>query len=259
MTLCAEEICHATSQDCAAVGQWNVSVALGAGVITNPLINGKNIPLVVVPQVSYYGKRIFLDDLDLGFTLADTTHNTFNLIASPGYDRAFFYRSDLQNIFVLATPEGTIVVPASTPGAVALPRRSRPVTYLAGPEWSFDYGGVTGQLDLLHEITGHNEGDEIRAAVAVPLSVTRGTLSAHFGFTWKSAAVVRYFYGEPGIYEPRAALNPFLKLSYVLPMSRHWRFKTYAQYEQLGGAIINSPIVAERFFFAAFAGAVYAF
>jgi len=257
--LYAEEICHATSQDCAAVGQWNVSVALGAGVITNPLLNGKNIPLVVVPEVSYYGKRIFLDDLDLGFTLADTTHNTLNLIASPGYDRAFFYRSDLQNIFVLATSEGTVVVPASTPGAVALPRRSRPVTYLAGPEWSFDYGGITGQLDLLHEITGRNKGDEIRAAVAVPLTVTRGTLSVHFGFTWKGAAVVRYFYGEPGIYEPGAALNPFLKLSYELPMSRRWRFKTYAQYEQLGGAIINSPIVAERFFFTAFAGAIYAF
>ena len=63
--------CQGPTDDCVAIGRWNFSVALGAGVRTNPLVNGKDIPLIVIPQVSYYGKRFFIDNLDLGFTLIE--------------------------------------------------------------------------------------------------------------------------------------------------------------------------------------------
>src|ERR1700678_302163 len=138
----ADDDCKAPSTDCVAVGKWNFSVALGAGVRTNPLVGGQDIPLVVIPQFSYYGKRFFIDDLDLGFTLAENATNTLNLVASPGYDRVFFYRSDLQNIFVGGFPTGfgdaALAVPAervpsNTPNAIQVPPRSRGITYLAGP------------------------------------------------------------------------------------------------------------------------------
>jgi signal transduction histidine kinase len=92
--------CDADSPDCVVVGKWNVSLALGAGVRSNPLVHGQDLPLVVVPQISYYGKRFYIDNLDVGFTAVDGETNTLSLIATPGYDRIFFYRSDLQNIFV---------------------------------------------------------------------------------------------------------------------------------------------------------------
>ena len=63
---------------------------------------GRDIPLVLVPQFSYYGKRFFIDNLDPGVTLFDGESNTLSLVASPGYDRVFFYRSDLQNFFVFS-------------------------------------------------------------------------------------------------------------------------------------------------------------
>src|SRR5216684_2748800 len=170
----AADDCKGPSPDCVAVGGWNFSVALGAGAMTNPLVASKAVPLVVVPQFSYYGKRFFIDDLDLGFTLAETDGITFNLVASPGYDRVFFYRSDLQNIFVRGFGANTALVHAETPGAVQVSPRARHVTYLAGPEWILKYGGVTGQLDVLHEITGQNHGNEIRAAAGVPLLEGKG-------------------------------------------------------------------------------------
>jgi outer membrane protein len=256
--------CKGPSSDCIAVGQWNFSVALGAGAMTNPLVEGQDIPLVVVPQFSYYGKRVFVNDLDLGFTLAEDSANTLNLIASPGYDRVYFYRSDLQNIFVKGfgpgSPNTAVSVPADTPGAVPFPPRARRVTYLAGPEWSFKYGGVTGQLDVLHEITGQNGGSEIRAAAAIPLIQGKGSVSANLGITWKSAAIVDYYYGARGIYyQAGSALDPFLKLSYTRPLNARWRFSAFAEYEVLGRAIADSPIVAEHYVATAFVGAIYTF
>jgi MipA family protein len=254
--------CEAEPEQCVAVGRWNVSVALGAGVRTNPLLSGKDIPLVVIPQFSYYGSRFFVDNLDLGVTLAEGEVNSLSLVASPGYDRVFFYRSDLQNIFVsgfTADTRNVETVTQNAPGAVQFPPRARRVTYLAGPEWTFKFQGVTGQLDVLHDVTGQNHGDEIRAALGIPLTHAAGVFAADIGITWKSAAIVNYYYGEPGVYQGSSVLDPFLKLKFTRPLGGKWRLSAFVQYEYLGEAIAASPIVAERYVVTGFVGATYSF
>ncbi len=262
----ADGDCTSASSECVAVGKWNFSMAFGAGVRTNPLVGGRDIPLVVIPQFSYYGKRFFIDDLDVGFTLAEDASNTFNIIASPGYDRVFFYRSDLQNIFVSGFPATAGFeaaakprVPSYAPNAVQVPPRSRGITYLAGPEWTFKLQGVSGQLDVLHDITDQDQGTEVRAALGLPLVKSRASLSADVGFTWKSASIVNYYYGAPGIYRGRSAFDPFLKLRVTLPLAGKWRLSAFAECERLGDSIADSPIVAEQYVTTAFIGAVYTF
>jgi outer membrane protein len=268
----AEEDCKEPAADCVAVGGWNFSISLGAGVRTDPVVHEGTIPLIIIPQFSYYGKHFFIDDLDAGVTLLDTDQTTLSLIASPGYDRVFFYRSDPQNIFVTGfsaynanlgpvtplvrtNPDGTTsVVPA-----VKFPPRSRQWTYLAGPEWTFKYGAVTGQLDLLHEITGHNHGDEIRAALGIPLSHVGGSWTGNVGITWKSSAIVNYYYGASGIYEPGPAFNPFIKLAFARPLKGKWKLTAFVEYERLGKSIAESPIVNERGVTTTFVGATYSF
>jgi MipA family protein len=255
-----EADCQRASDDCVAVGRWNFSVALGAGLRTNPLFNGHSIPLLVIPQFSYYGKRFFIDNLDLGFTLAEGDANSLSLIATPGYDRVFFYRSDFQNFFVSGIQAGAVTaVSGDTPGAVPFPPRARRVTYLAGPEWTFKYQGVTAQLDLLHEATNQNRGNEIRAALGIPLFTTTSSFAANIGVTWKSAAIVNYYYGAPNIYSAGSAFNSFAKLQYARPLVGKWRFEAFIEYERLGKAIADSPIVAENYVVTGFIGAVYAF
>jgi outer membrane protein len=256
-----EADCQPASGECIAVGRWNFSVALGAGVRTNPLSHAPDIPLAVIPQFSYYGKRFFIDNLDLGVTLAESDSNSIGLVASPGYDRVFFYRSDLQNIFVSGFGGGgsATVVSPDTPGAIQFPPRARRITYLAGPEWTFKYRGVAGQLDVLHEITAQNRGNEVRAALGLPLLEAMGHLTANIGMTWKSAAIVNYYYGEPKIYETGSAWNPFLKLKYARPLAGKWRLEGFVEYERLGSAIAKSPIVAQNHVVTGFVGAIYAF
>lgn len=258
----AEDDCAAPSEECVAVGRWNLSVAVGAGVRTNPVIHGQDIPLVVVPQFSYYGKRFFIDNLDPGVTLFEGETNTLSLIASPGYDRVFFYRSDLQNFFLgNFTPAGgaTQSTYAASPQQERreIPARPRRITYLAGPEWTFKYAGVTGQLDYLHEITGRNHGDELRAALGIPLGQMGGSWSANVGVTWKSAAIVNYYYGGPDFYQAGWALNPFAKIGYSRPLSRKWKLEAFVHCEHLGNGIADSPIVRNHYVTSAFVGATY--
>jgi outer membrane protein len=251
--------CTGPSEACTAVGHWNFDISLGAGVRTDPVVHESAIPLVVIPHLSYYGKRFFIEDLDLGFTVKESDASTLSLIATPGYDRVFFDRSDPQNIFVSGFGS-TLAIYDPTSGQYVA-RRTPDWTYLAGPEWTFETHGITGQLDLLHEITAQNHGNEIRAALGIPLIDSTGSLSANVGLTWKSSAIVSYYYyyGVPGVNRGGGALDPFVKFGYSRPLSDKWRLTAFVDYEHLGSAIADSPIVNANYVLTVFAGATYAF
>ena len=263
--------CKGPSSECVPVGGWDFSIAIGAGVRTDPVVHESTIPLVIIPHISYYGEHFFLDDLDFGYSFIDSNRSNLSLIASPGYDRVYFYRSDLQNIFVTGFTNfnaagnpgqgqggdnnGSTSIPVKKP----FPWHTRSVTYLAGPEWTFKLHGVSGQLDVLHEITGHNHGDEVRAALGIPLSRKTNDWSVNVGLTWKSSAIVNYYYGAPGVYQVGSALDPFVKLGYSHPLKGKWKVTGFVECERLSNAIADSPIVNARFVTTAFVGTVYSF
>jgi MipA family protein len=251
----AQESCSAPSPECAVVGRWEISASIGVGERSNPISGRSDIPLVVVPRISYYGKRFFLENLELGFTLHEGPANTFNLIATPGYDRAFFVRSDLQNIFI---PFGaTTGIPTNAPISLDgnnFPINTRHTTYLLGPEWSFQRGLISGQVNALREVTGEHDGYEVRAAFAFPVLRSKSSLVASAGLTWKSKELVRYYYGVDRFYEPDSALSPFIKLQYSRPISDRWRVNALAHYEHLADDIADSPVVSENHVTTFFAG-----
>ena len=254
--LAADDSCSSPSPDCTVVGTWEITVSLGLGRRSNPVAGKSDLPLVVIPHISYYGKRFFLENLDLGFTLHEDKRNTFSLIATPGYDRAFFFRYDLQNVFV---PGGF-----SLPAGDFVPERGevfdvskRRTTYLLGPEWTYGSGTFVAQLNGLREVTGRHNGYELRGAVAATLFESQGSLVVGGGFTWKSQEVVRYYYGVRGLYEPSSSFNPFIKARYTRTLSDRWSLNTFAQYEKLGSGIADSPLLSGNHVTTFFAGVVF--
>jgi outer membrane scaffolding protein for murein synthesis (MipA/OmpV family) len=93
----------------------------------------------------------------------------------------------------------------------------------------------------------------------LPLVQSPDSLSATLGFTWQSAAVVNYFYGAPGIYDSGSVFRPFAKLAYRRPLRRGWHLEGLAQFEHLGRAIADSPIVAHDYVVTTFLGFVHEF
>jgi outer membrane protein len=251
----AQTACKSPSVECVAVGDLAVSVSVGYGTRTNPVAGRDDIPLFVLPQVSYYGKRFFLESLEPGVTLYESDAHTFNLIASPGFDRVFFNRKDLQNVVVpLAAVTPDLRGLTAGPENVAFPVGRRRTTYLAGPEWMFRHDDFIGQVSALYEVTGRHDGYEVRAAVSAPLIQRKQSLVVNTGVTWKSSQTVDYYYGVPGFYKPDGALSPFIKLNYALPLSDRWTFTAFVHYEYLDGEIVDSPIVSDREVVTAFAG-----
>ena len=255
-TASAQTACKSPGPDCVVVGEWNIDLGLGLGERSNPVRGNADIPLVLVPQISYYGERFFLENLELGCTLHERDADSFSLIATPGYDRVFFHRNDLQNVLV-SLPFGTGSTGPVAPQEVQVPVRSRHTTYLIGPEWTFERGPLIGQLNALYEVTGRHKGYEVRGALAAPIIQSHGSLVASGGFTWKSDELVDYYYGITGVYAAGAALNPFLKLGYSLPLAERWTLGAFVHYEWLDDAVADSPIVTQDAVVTVFAGVVF--
>jgi MipA family protein len=246
----AQAPCKSASPDCVAVGELDITLSLGYGTRTNPIIDKSDIPLFAIPSVSYYGKRFFLESLEPGFTVHEGARHTLNLIATPGYDRVFFSRGDLQNLIIPAT----FGVQGGEEAVGEIRPHSRHTAYFAGPEWLFRYGSFIGQVNALYEFTGRHDGYELRAAVSAPLIETRHSLVVSGGGTWKSSETVDYYYGVRGLYEAGSVFCPFLKLSFARPLSDRWTLNAFVHYEHLGSAITDSPLVVDSDVVTAFAG-----
>lgn len=90
--------CTQDETECVEVGRWDLSVAIGAGVRTNPIAGGDNLPIVIIPNLTYYGKRFYLENYTLGYSLVEQPVYSVNLVLTPSYDQIYFQKWGLGNI-----------------------------------------------------------------------------------------------------------------------------------------------------------------
>lgn len=259
---------------CVEVGAWRFGLNIGLGVRTNPLYKGDDIPLILLPQISYYGERFFLENLDAGFTLFETPRTMLNLLVTPSYDGVFFNRWDPGNVLLdpsagvggggigdnqepgIDTSEQSTVEGSS---AIEVSKiKSRRFSYMGGFEVSHELPLATLQFSYTREFTGRHSGSEARFAFQKSLSAH---LSGTAGFTWKDKILTDYYYGvhqgeaiNPNDrYKPHDSLNPFVRLSATIGQSKqNWRVSV--EYQKLDKQIVNSPLVEKKHLVSAFIG-----
>ncbi|MDO3386452.1 MipA/OmpV family protein [Gilvimarinus sp. SDUM040013] len=102
----SDDACRPEVEDCVPVGQWQFSVGVGLGGRTNPLLEGDDIPIVLLPEISYYGERFFFDTTSLGYTLYEDKRHLLNAVATVGLDSMYFSDISLGNFVIEGTGGG---------------------------------------------------------------------------------------------------------------------------------------------------------
>jgi outer membrane protein len=253
---------------------WRLGLALGYGSRTNPLIQSKDIPVLVDVDLAWFGKRWFFDNGDLGFTALDNRFFTANLMARVNSDRAFFSKTNTKYVQFTRLAGGqfdtsAFVASPSTPASgpvvappVALKPPKRDYAIEAGIEILF--GGEWGNASLhaFNDVSGTHEGYEVSADYSYRWTNGRFTLSPTVGATYKSARLSDYYWGvHPG--EASIALAPYdangglgweagIRTSYYLTKSL--RLAVSANYERLQWGIAQSPLVERDYVLGYFAG-----
>jgi outer membrane protein len=275
------------SIDCVEIGKWELSIGLGLGVRTNPLTDTDDIPLLLIPQVSYNGERFFIQNLDFGVILWQGDTQQLNLLATPSYDQVFFHRWSPSNFFIESNAFATIdkenrgnknnVISdgsdddheLTNPQFLPLEARTlrdRHMAGLAGIEYSWSTPLFDLQLQYLTDFTQIHSGEELRIAIAKQWRHGKHQWLASVGANWQSSEVVNYYYGvnsaEADVrdtYATHSALSPLLRLDWNYQLTERWDLRMLTSYRMLPDEISASPLMNENKVITVFVGGVYHF
>lgn len=250
--------------------KWQLSLALGVGVRTNPVMDNDDIPLILIPQVSYQGERFFIQNLDAGYTFFQNDEQQISLLLTPSYDQIFFNERDINNfvdrsLFASATKNDATVDQVNR----TIDKRqlhNRRMAALMGLEVSQSLYGLDFQVQILKEVTGYYEGSEARIALSKSINVGKNDVKLTLGANWQNTASLDYFYGlhaQEALgnvpYSPSSGLTGLLRFDWSYQIDEHWGLRFFTSYRHLSHAISDSPLVTENNVITAFAGGVYHF
>jgi outer membrane protein len=221
--------CDSKLAECATVGQWDFSLAIGYGERTNPIANGSRHTLNILPQWSYYGERFFLENLTLGYTLKENSRQQLNVVLLPSFDQVGFESAGIGNLFIeegsgnfmaISSDESTEVLESADdayafietetaaqrgennvtnePLTFRIEREdlsSRSTAIYTGIEYSHFWESLGLSAMALSDIVDAHGGHEIRLAASWQKSWSRQSIKFASGLNWQSAEVVDHYYG----------------------------------------------------------------
>ena len=250
---------------------WQFALGLGYGVRTNPVMDNGDIPLLVLPFISYQNGNFFLQNLDLGYEFFESENQQLSLLLTPSYDQVFFHRWDIGN-FVADTGFTNASVsygPELQQKSVSIDKNKlheRRMAALGGIEYTAQADTLEIQIQALHELTGYYDGDELRVAFSKNIDFDRSQVKLTLGANWQSNKTLDYFYGldntaakPAAAYKPDAGLSGLIRMDWNYQLDEHWSLHFFASYRYLSDEITQSPLITNNNVVTAFAGGVYHF
>ena len=273
---------------------WELGVAAGYGVKTNPLINSDDIPMYAVLNIAWFGDYLFFDNGDLGLNIYETEKLSLNLISHINNEREIFeWLNNAQLGLSFSTISGD--APPSDVNENQPPDIDRPFFPIinldeleeeqgngfdlpveptkrslavdGGFELLYDDGWGDIQLQVMGDMTHTHKGWEVWASYAYPWKSGNWTIIPSFGVNWKSHHLLDYYYGvkksesvkNRPAYQASSGFNSFVKLSMSYRINDHWGIVGVAEYESLSRSIRHSPIVDQDGIETLFIGLMYNF
>lgn len=258
--------------DCVPIGKWDISVSFGLGIRTNPVIKQKDELFTLVPKISYYGKRFFFEDYDIGYTLIDQQAHQFNaILISSGFEQVFFNNGSIRSIEFDSHPahsETPSTDPSTTdPSATPLKLHKRRTAGLSGLEYTYIHPRFNWQTQILQDVTHIHDGHKIRTDMTVPWVSHKNRWALSAGAIWQSQQLIQYYYGvnDTEVYDASKAYRAnastafYIKAQWERPLSKHWGLRALASYRWLGSSVTLSPITQEDTLLTTYIAGVYHF
>lgn len=267
-----------TQHDCVEQSSWQVGLAIGVGAISNPLVDGDAIPLVVLPDIAWYGEAAYFDNGELGYEWQTDSSISFETFISLEGERAFFSFWHPENILFAnadlssQAPIG-LPVPDSEDQSPESPRLS--IDQVADRDWSFNIGlrahyhFTSSQWIASAKTDASNtyNGSQFSVAYSHTWLVDDWKLTVLPKLTWKSSALIDYFYGvsardkvaQEFYYTGTSGWQPSILLQANKKINKQWQWIVKAKIQSLHAGMYNSPLVEETDIRTLFIGAGYQF
>lgn len=262
------------SEECLDSNQWQFGIAMGLGVTSNPLEGGDSIPLIVLPDIAWYGEAAYFDNGELGYQWLDQPSTSFVTYLSVDKERAFFSFWHPANILLPLNRVSESAV-ADNPGqsgpqllSISIDEVSRrDWAIMGGGRWYFRQSNAEWQVALEKDISGTHNGEKLDLSYQHYWQWPTIRLSTQIKMIWKSSALVNYYYGvserdkvAPSFYyRAGSGWQPVVSLSMQKQLQNNWSWLNRISLQKLHSGMTDSPLVAERNIYSVFSGLAYQF
>lgn len=241
------------SLDYIPAGHWQLSLVVGHGELQSPLSDAGHIELSALPSIKYYGKRFYLENTSLGYSLYESPRFAVDLVGRLNSDGLFFPDSGNYLIQSFATVSRFRSVDEKRTDMIKPPKRR--LSYLGGAAMHW-LGPVNISLAAYRDISGVHDGNEVAVTTGKRLGFGAIEVGFELGATYQSRALVDYYYGadtifpwmvEPTpVYHPGAALNSYFKLESYYQLTEKVSLLATGRLDRLDEEIWQSPFVIRR-------------
>lgn len=258
----------AQTQQHISTDELKISVSLGGGVISNPLHGADNIPLVVVPQVAYYGQNWFFDNGRLGYSFIQSDTHNISFVSEINPESRFFIDWHPQNIFPLTATANNEILESQhieSPRQININNiQKRRVVLDAGVSYVFVKQQHVFSAQLLHDVNSvyNSFRGSLQWQYHFDLKVLE--LKSTLGVNYKSAQLNNYFYGLNnteslyGEIEVGSSWQPYAKIDVRWPVGKANALRFHLAYYDYS-AMDSSPLFEHDYSMTAFIGFEHTF
>ncbi|WP_438862244.1 MipA/OmpV family protein [Neptunicella sp.] len=262
--------CEVSQQHCIEQNSWRLGVALGAGVTINPLHDGDNIPLVILPDIAWYGESAYFDNGELGYQWVQSNHYAFETFLAINTEKAYFSFWHPNNLLLFNNNQLSAIFSPSQQ-----PQNRISVNQVSERDWAVDLGvrahwftpSGEWRIAVLTDGTNTYNGQQLDLSYRHAWQINQWTLSVSPQLTWKSHQLLNYYYGlsqqdnvsDEQLYQAGSGWFPAITLLARKPISERWSWLIRGRYQHLPSAMSDSPLVARNNVVSGFIGAAYQF
>lgn len=262
------------NEQCLNANEWQLGIAVGIGFTSNPLVDGDNIPLLVLPDIAWYGDTFYFDNGELGYQWLNELKSSFVTYLNVDKERAFFTFWHPANILLPLNRFNQVTVadgpsqssPEQLPISIDDVGR-RNWAFMGGGRWYYRPNNAEWQLSLEKDLSGTHNGEKLEISYQHFWQWSNFHFSTQVKMTWKSSALVDYYYGldehdnvDPSyFYQASSGWQPAVGLTLHKKIQNNWLWLTRVSLQKLHSGMTNSPLVEERNIFSVFSGFAYQF
>lgn len=245
--------------------RWHVNLALGYGQLDNPRFKSEPIRSLVLPSVSYYGDRFYLENLTLGYSLYESDQVIIDLQTHLNEDGLLFELKGLGNV-LLSDLLGYAPIndPFEEPNYADVERN---ISYLAGIYMELPTPWVTASLGAYQDISGVHHGHEVLFKLNRRFEYEHFATAVELGWAYKSSELSRYYYEigpaevhqESDRFRQYSGINSYARGILNLPLNPSWSLVAILEYNRIDSGIARSPLLDKQHYWGGFLGFSYAF
>lgn len=266
----ADESCHAAN--CVEEQQLSVSLALGYGQRSNPLLDGEELPLVLLPDIYYYSRYWFFDNGKIGtsWSLSDTFH--LSLIGQLNPEKGYFQKWFSSNFTVLRSSEAMTQGQGESPYRAGMEKvsiydvRKRPTAFDAGLQLDWYLNDWQLQALLWTDVSKTYHGQHASAAALYNITTDFANWQLSARLYWKSAKLIDAYYGIDAEelfylerYQGRDSWQPEVRLNWSKALTERTGLLAFVRHQWLDDAMTDSPLVRKNHITTWFLGISYRF